>query len=679
MVAGYTLPGGLLYVGEGLEAVAHESVEPALIDPRLPVNRSSPAHDGDGMTYWPAYSSIGPSNRAAYLEWLATGRRDPDAYIGYVFLFFYGLERRALLDAKKDPAALAELPAIVAEIERLLTIYGHNGSFSNYAGKLLDLCRWKLDPEGAHKQELPLFRAEIPPTLRIAISKLATSSRPIPADLAFAWVMNSPEACRRTAATRCTAELRDLFRVRYREAYPNGLPLPKGRTPLKLEYRPASASFGGFVSIFVDGVKDVTREGPPKALQPFLERCVEELEPYSRWLGRRKGDQPNLSGLSLLPAPLLSTSNDPALVALRTWLRTLPLDREPVVLRSTELLTRCPGLVEGKSSKAQSTSLAAFLEKLGVAIEPDVRFLGSSMSQDGFIVLFRAPSPTMTAFSNEYRNTSNLLHFASALAAIDGVEEAEAQCLHDYVARSTRLSDPERTRLHAHLLWLLQEPRAPAQLKKLAESVPESLRPELARFLVCVVGADGQVSKKEVTMLVRMCGHLGIDEKTVYSFLHGLSAQTSSGEPVTVKPAEAPRATYAVPPRPKAAASKPATPAVHLDMARVQARMAESAAISEVLADIFKEDEPPPPPQPIQTVEQLASLDAPHSALVRKLASASSWTRGDWSQLCAALSLMPDGAVDTLNEAALDLCGEVLLAGEDPLEVDPTVLREFLQ
>ena len=96
----------MIYVGRGLRACREfGGVEPALIDPKLPVDWDDPDVDGDLMSYWPSYSSIEPSSRAAYLEWLSTGRSDPNAYIGYVFLFFYGIERRLLQDAQDDPVS----------------------------------------------------------------------------------------------------------------------------------------------------------------------------------------------------------------------------------------------------------------------------------------------------------------------------------------------------------------------------------------------------------------------------------------------------------------------------------------------------------------------------------------------------------------------------------------------
>lgn len=91
-VQGYRLRDGMIYVGRSLPALSeYGGTEPALIDTRLRVDQPRPALSGEDMPYWPSYSEIAPSSRGAYLDWLASGRSDPNANIGYVFLFFYGL------------------------------------------------------------------------------------------------------------------------------------------------------------------------------------------------------------------------------------------------------------------------------------------------------------------------------------------------------------------------------------------------------------------------------------------------------------------------------------------------------------------------------------------------------------------------------------------------------------
>ncbi|MGE3796171.1 MAG: TerB N-terminal domain-containing protein, partial [Dehalococcoidia bacterium] len=100
-VQGRRLPGGL-YVGESLTSLTGWSAEPALIAPNLPARDRRPDHLGTTMGYWPSYSEISAPARTAYLDWLASGRPG-GAYIGYVFLFFYGIERRVLVDAVHLP------------------------------------------------------------------------------------------------------------------------------------------------------------------------------------------------------------------------------------------------------------------------------------------------------------------------------------------------------------------------------------------------------------------------------------------------------------------------------------------------------------------------------------------------------------------------------------------------
>jgi hypothetical protein len=72
-------------------------------------------------------------------------------------------------------------------------------------------------------------------------------------------------------------------------------------------------------------------------------------------------------------------------------------------------------------------------------------------------------------------------------------------------------------------------------------------------------------------------------------------------------------------------------------------------------------------------------LDAPHGALLRALEGRTTITRADFDGEATTRRLLPDGALDRLNEAAFDVCDAPLLDGDDPLDIDPDVLEELLQ
>jgi hypothetical protein len=64
--------------------------------------------------------------------------------------------------------------------------------------------------------------------------------------------------------------------------------------------------------------------------------------------------------------------------------------------------------------------------------------------------------------------------------------------------------------------------------------------------------------------------------------------------------------------------------------------------------------------------------------LVRELASAEQVSRAQFELLAARWKLLPDGALDRINEAAYELAGEPLLDGDDPIRVDRNLLGEML-
>lgn len=184
----------MLYVGQDLRTQSG-ATEPALIDPSLPVDRRNPDWAGDDLFYWPTYDGLTPRSRTAYLTWLADGRRHPGVPLGYVFLFFYGLERRVLLDALGgDPVALAELPAIEHEVRRLLTLYGGSNSLDRYAGDFLDVLRLAQNGPTSSPPSYGIEdRWDTPLELRLGLARFAMDRRPVPAEWALSWSWFHPD------------------------------------------------------------------------------------------------------------------------------------------------------------------------------------------------------------------------------------------------------------------------------------------------------------------------------------------------------------------------------------------------------------------------------------------------------------------------------------------------------
>ena len=297
-LSGYTIEGGLLYFGSGLGSASGWGVEPALINPALPVDSFVIDTDGKLMRYWPSYAEIGPQSRAAYLHWLSTGKNNPDAYIGYVFLYFYGLERRLLSDTLSSESAKAEIGTIVDEIKRLLSIYGKNSSFNGYARNFMDFIQSKNPKSKIYDEQPPqAFHSgyEIPLSIEVAFAQAALDDAPLPAAWALAAVKSYPMRSLRTPAHRCDHEFNKLFHLRYNEKYGAGIKLSKGKSKLKCSYKPASASFGNAKSFTMENLPHVIGlEGQISTLFDIAEDCINELDAYSRYVGRRPEDRNSL-------------------------------------------------------------------------------------------------------------------------------------------------------------------------------------------------------------------------------------------------------------------------------------------------------------------------------------------------------------------------------------------------
>ena len=132
-VGGISLDSGMFYFGEMLPGHRPGYGGNCLVDPACNVAASGGDPEGRTVPYWSSYQSVSPVARRTFLLWMAGGRNDPPIGIGYVFLFFYGVERRLFVDE-----AIYEAPALIAEVRGLLSMYGANGSFRGYASRFLD-------------------------------------------------------------------------------------------------------------------------------------------------------------------------------------------------------------------------------------------------------------------------------------------------------------------------------------------------------------------------------------------------------------------------------------------------------------------------------------------------------------------------------------------------------------
>ncbi|WP_426765032.1 TerB N-terminal domain-containing protein [Pseudarthrobacter sp. 1G09] len=695
---GFRVP-GMVYVGKGLTS-PKGGTEPSLIDPTLRIDSRNPDWSGQCLDYWPSYAEITPTGRAAYLSWLGQGRRVPDMPIGYVFLFMYGLERRVFVEIAEKAELTHELAVIRAEMVALLELYGDSGaSFSHYASQFInaiDFIMLQTDDDNPALPSLTEARWEVPLALRVHLGAFAADGKPIPADWALAWGWFHPEVSVRTPATRCAEEFKSLFRLRYEQRFADGFTVRPGATKIKLSYTSASSQIGT-VNMTLGELPDVfDQRAPQKKLAALFDDVTAELDAYSRWLGRHPDKAGTLAAAALLPRDLLVDAEG-AVGDFRSWVQGRLGEAETVEIPGQELLEHWPSNGPEKLSKPETVTLAGLLQTFNVGLEPDVRFGGTAITSSTPVVLFQSPSEGPHSATPSYNTALTMTHLAAAVIAADGdVSAAELDHLTSHMEASLQLTQPERVRLHAHLQWLAASSVKLTGLTKRLSTLTSAQKASLGDMLVTVAAADGHIAPAEVSTLQKIYKLLELDPGLVTSRLHNAFTEpnAAAARPVTVRPAGTPAPGYTVP-APPAESSPKTTAASHaLNPSAIQAKLAETAEVSALLGDIFSDEAPggkepsapqPTPPGPSKgeprdepSTPPVGDLDPPHSRLVRALAGREQMLWTEFEDLSALHGLLPEGARDTVNEAALDASDEPLLEGDETLTINSYALQELL-
>lgn len=448
---------GMVYVGRTPRNDDGWRSGNGFINPRLKVAREGRDFAGDSMSYWPSYSDIGPQARATYLDWLAGGRSDRRIGAGYVFLFFYGLERRFFVD---EPSA-DERSQIVTEAERLLRIYGENHSIRRYFGTFLETAQI-INNRASGADFEPRFERsnyELPLDLRFVIGQKLKQGERLSADWVLSWYMLHPETRVRLPMKRAFPECRAYFNVLFDEKYPDGLSVAAPKRMIRASYRAASGEFDVDLTGFVGDVPDISRTTRTTNIaKKLVETTTSELDKYSRFLGRNPQGRASIEAHALLPGRIWHLFPCAEMENLRDW-ATGVIEREGLIAVE-QVVRELEGSVPEKLNKRHLTGAADALARLSIGMAPDPRFALRSAKLGEPVVLFHLPRgiTKLEQVSNKYKTLLVSIALGSFIAHADGAIQAKERRMLEARIDGAGLPDAENVRLHANLKWMLSVP-----------------------------------------------------------------------------------------------------------------------------------------------------------------------------------------------------------------------------
>jgi hypothetical protein len=635
-----------------------------LVDPALPIARYADKA-GSTLDYWPNYAELQPQARRAYLEWLAAGRRDPTTPVGYVFIFFYGLERRLIAEKSK-----ADAPAILHELGELLTVYGYNHSFQRYCKALIEAAEVILEMTPTTPKATPDLRLgwEIPIGVRVHLGKKVRDGSPIDAEDALCWTLSHPQLSTKTAVTRCFDEFHALWHYRFRERFPGGIKVRQPKARIQFNYRAASSEF--YANATIDDLPDIGAiSGPISKFDALLSSCAEELDPLSRFLGRRPDERKSVLAASLCPAPVRNQNSESGFAKARAALVAAIGSGgfgQLAVAAVLDTLLQGSAAVDAEARKTYLKRLADILDAMRIGFEPDKRFGPPVPLADAtMLCLFEMRGETQPIESRaNYHSARTMVEVAVLAARADEVVvQAELQSIVTDLATVAGLNDVDQQRLHAHTLALVANPpKLRASTKRLLE-LPDSEKQLVLTSVVNAIVADQRVTPAEVRFLEGLYKALGMPQDEVYTRLHAGGS--------------------AVVPQSERSASGPSRrQAGAIDSDRLARIRQETSAVSTMLASIFREEEPEAlaaeVANPATAKHAFPGLDAAHTFILLRL-TAEPFEADAFEALCRENRLLPGGAIETINDWAFDTLDDVAVEDDDVICIQPHLIEAIKQ
>ena len=705
VIQGRALNRGFYYYGGKLIMLIGFGTEPSMIDDTLPTkapsNNNSTSYRDTSLGYWPSYSSLSPACRGVYLDWLASERSDPNTPIGYIFIYFAGLERRIIEDRKTKKVSDSEFIAIFKEVARLNKVYSTQSSFNYYSLNFLEymtLVRPHLfyeDPD--LKSLIPPYSKQSELRFKYELANTVASGYAIPAPLAWHWLILSGEYNFKTPAKRCENEFRKLFKLRYEQAYPNGFTISPNDTKLKLTYHTSSRSIHRTWIDLGDLPDPSVLKAPIKKLISIADQCNAELESYSRYLGKENTSKDDVAAILLLPKTLIQEIKPQVIEDFRKWANNI-IETKQGLTSTRSLWAHLKEPLPNSLTKKHNEILLNLAELSGFGLVPNMRHHQTRIKSDGNVVLFKNEQGNDFIVSSVFSQTALALRLGAMVATIDGyVDNHEVTVLRELINKNKDFSEIEKHSLEAYLTWHLNTPSNMSGLKAKLENLDEVHTTSISRFIISIALANGSVEPSQIKQIEKLYNALGLDKSRVANDIHHLTTSLKKSSRIENMSSDSGSIDSNLNDQPTTKSN------FNFDSQALALYENETEDAKAMLANIFSNDDEgnfdnsfdsnedeleatAENPNKDHTKSSLSAtimhsglegLDQPHSQLYFQLITQEAWTFEEVEALCAPLNLMIHGAIETINDWAFDRVDAPVIDEDDEILIDFEIVEEL--
>lgn len=651
------------------------------IQANLPVGR--PVFEERGsLGYWPEYSRMTPNQRANYLNWLASGKKEPMDDIGYVFIYFYGLERRALIDK-------ADIPEIIEEVTRLLNIYTFSNSFNGYAHRFIAFVTAQTNDSNIIKSMIDKSMNFDNLGLSLVLAWLYKNNQVLPADLAFEVAKNDIRSPRSVIVDRVEEQFKTLFARKYNQLFGDGMKLKIASRERVIDYGSASPTLLNYRSsskaiqpIHIPDVLGIQSQFKP--LVQIWTECIEELRPLSREVA--KGTKAGTREVyHALPEVLKAEADHPDK---EKWEKVIAdhAKENGVALLNISKLNKIQGFEpRPKLTFKQSEDLSVTANEVGFLLVPDARITCRAYGWDDIVAVIRPIDKTSLPKDDAYHSASLMLELGVAIASADGkVDNDEINFIVQTLESQFTLEPADTRRLEAYREVLIYQPPSLSSLtKRLATVLNNTQKETIGKFLIGVSAANGVVHKKEISLIQKTYTALGLDSNNVETIIENIIGT----QPVEIQRNRSAKG-EAIPSR----SNQEHIPVVLNDQLLKQI-LADTAEVSQIIGKALCDVEAAvvdevnisnqtssPSTTPDLNIkiskELLINLDNRYHMALADLIQRETWLKDDIDALARKYGLMPSNLLDTINTWADEFLGDFLIEEGEPYKVNKRLLED---
>ena len=427
-VSGIVIKGAMVYWADGKPGIE----EPSCIDITLPFEITNTLHVKDAAE---SYAMMTPSQRGAYLMWLAGGRNFMPPEQSWIPLWFMGIERRALLD-KQD------ISLCVVEPLRMLPFVRNEILQKNIKKLSIWLTVKFMLPED---QILKLIQnmKDVPiEFFNVILCNYSNAKLPLPSYLAYIIMCNSPIA---EKAAPSTENLINAFAGIYKNQTNGGLILITPRSKLSLTYAATNTS-----------IPDNKRKQEIIDLPDFFNNTTQFNPLISSWKEFIKKYEENCFGEETDEEEIKHSDWKPFIQ------EKLNGEELPLIIKLSDIASFLEIDQTEKPASAERKRISEIARIEGYLIIPELCISGKEYKWDDSIAL--TPVAMGEKVSDDYNSAALMFEFITALIGENAEKHGGVQEILNTTIKYFSLVNEELTRLQILPGVLAKAPSLPDNL-----------------------------------------------------------------------------------------------------------------------------------------------------------------------------------------------------------------------